>query len=202
MIASVLLVHGAGSGPWVFEGWEAALRGVRVRALDLHDGLDVTRASMRDYAGVVAAAARELRSPRAVVGWSMGGLAAMMAAPVAGIQRLVLLEPSPPSEVAGTGDGPLEPGVFDPQAVYGPFPDGVRARPESVLARGERLRGISVPELGPDTVVIHGDEFPVERGSALAAHYGARAVHLAGIDHWGLVRDPVAIAAAAAEVRR
>ena len=202
MIASALLVHGAGSGPWVFEGWEAALPGVRVRALDLHAGLDVTRASMRDYARVVAAAARELRSPRAVVGWSMGGLAAMMAAPVAGIERLVLLEPSPPAEVAGNGDGPLEAGLFDPQAVYGAFPDGMRARPESALARGERRRGISVPGLGPDAVVIHGDEFPVERGSALAVRYGARAVHLAGLDHWGLVRDPAAIETAAAEVRR
>jgi pimeloyl-ACP methyl ester carboxylesterase len=202
MIASALLVHGAGSGPWVFEGWEKALDGVRVRALDLHDGLDVTRASMRDYAGAVAAAARELRSPRAVVGWSMGGLAAMMAAPAAGVERLVLLEPSPPAEVAGTGDAPLEAGLFDPQAVYGPFPEGIRARPESVLARGERRRGISVPELGSDTVVIHGDEFPLERGSALAAHYGARAVHVAGLDHWGLVRGPAGIAAAAAEVRR
>jgi len=48
--SSLLLIHGAGSGPWVFEQWMTAFPEIEVAALDLQEGLDVERASMRHYA--------------------------------------------------------------------------------------------------------------------------------------------------------
>jgi len=37
--ASLLLVHGAGSGPWVYEGWADEFASVPVLAVDLHEGV-------------------------------------------------------------------------------------------------------------------------------------------------------------------
>jgi hypothetical protein len=37
---------------------------------------------------------------------------------------------------------------------------------------------------------VYGDEFPVERGTALAELYGAATLAFPGLDHWGLVREP------------
>jgi hypothetical protein len=48
-VENVVLVHGAGSGPWVFDGWADDFPGVSVHAVDLHEGLDVAQASMTDY---------------------------------------------------------------------------------------------------------------------------------------------------------
>jgi pimeloyl-ACP methyl ester carboxylesterase len=186
---SVLLVHGAGSGPWVFEGWRGAFGDADIVALDLHAGLRVAEASMLNYEAAVAATAGLLERPLAVVGWSMGGLAAMMAARRVEPEALVLLEPSPPGEIQGY-DERIEPaaGTFDPEEAYGRFPPGVAKRPESALARAERKRGISVPRLPERTLVVYGREFADERGRLLASHYGVDADALAA-DHWELVLD-------------
>jgi pimeloyl-ACP methyl ester carboxylesterase len=146
---------------------------------------------MSNYAAVVARAADWLPRPLALCGWSMGGLAAMLAARVAAPDRLVLLEPSPPGEVQGFEDRVVPtPGTFDPEAAYGPFPPGIRARTESAFARGERRRGVSVPALDCPTLVVFGDQYADERGRAVARRYGADERHIPGLDHWGLVRDP------------
>jgi pimeloyl-ACP methyl ester carboxylesterase len=188
--ASLLLVHGAGSGPWVFDGWPGDFPGVAVAAVDLQAGIDVCAASMADYADAVVAAAAALPAPAALCGWSMGGLVALMAAERAGAARLVLLESSPPAEVQGyDGSTPIGPGTFDPEEAYGPFPPGMRARPESSLARAERRRGISVPRLPCPALVVSGDEFAQERGRALAQRYGSEELSFPGLDHWGLVLD-------------
>ena len=191
-LSSLLLVHGAGSGPWVFEGWGDSFPGLDLDAVDLQAGLVVERASMSNYAAAVAARAALLPPPVALCGWSMGGLAVMMAAARVEPEFLVLLEPSPPREVQGFQPGArVEEGTFDPQQVYGAFPPDVRARPESALARGERQRGISVPSLaGLSTLVVYGDEFGGPRGRALARFYGTEECYLPGVDHWGLVREP------------
>ena len=49
-----MLVHGAGSGPEVFEGWAESFPGVTVAVVDLQEGLDVAHASHVDYAAPVA----------------------------------------------------------------------------------------------------------------------------------------------------
>jgi pimeloyl-ACP methyl ester carboxylesterase len=201
-VRSVILVHGAGSGPWVFDGWGDVFRGLEVEAVDLHAGLNVAEAAMSNYAAIVARAADPLPRPVAVCGWSMGGLAAMLAARQADAALLVLLEPSPPGEVRGFDpDVPLERGTFDPEGAYGPFPPGVRARPESLLARSERRRGVSVPSLPCPALVVSGDEYAEARGRDVAGVYSCEELFVPGLDHWGLVRDATVAAAVSARLR-
>ena len=184
------MAHGAGSGPWVFDGWPDAFPGMDVAAVDLQAGLNLAEASMTNYAAVVARATEWLPRPVAICGWSSGGLAAMMAARQAEADLLVLLEASPPGEVQGFDESvPVEPGTFDPEETYGAFPPGMRARPESSLARAERKRGISVPALPCPALVVYGDGLAEERGRRLAAYYGAEELAFPGLDHWGLVLD-------------
>jgi hypothetical protein len=159
--------------------------------VDLQAGLNVAEAAMSNYAAVAVRAAEWLPRPLALVGWSSGGLAAMMGARQAEADYLVLLETSPPGEVQGFDESvPLRPGTFDPEEAYGSFPAGMPARPESLFARAERKRGISVPALPCPALVVYGDEFAEERGRRLAAFYAAEEVSFPGLDHWGLVLDP------------
>jgi pimeloyl-ACP methyl ester carboxylesterase len=189
-LASVLLVHGAASGPWVFDRWLDRLTGARTEAVDLQAGLDVAHASMYDYADRLALAADALPRPLAMCAWSMGGLVAMMAAPRVEPACLVLLEASPSAEIQGPHpEVQLAHGTFDGEATYGPFPVGMRSRPESVLARAERKRGISVARLPGPTLVVSGREFPRERGRLLAETYGCDELAFPELDHWGLVLD-------------
>jgi pimeloyl-ACP methyl ester carboxylesterase len=186
-----VLAHGAGSGPDVFDGWADAFPGVAVDAIDLQAGLDVGRASMEDYAEAVSAAARRQTAPTALLGWSLGGLAALMAAERVRPCCVVLVEASPPTEVQGVdADIEIVDGTFDPESAYGPFPPGRQARAESRRARAERKRGISVPSLPCSSLVVYGREFPDERGRRLAAVYSSAELEFAELDHWGLVLDP------------
>jgi pimeloyl-ACP methyl ester carboxylesterase len=148
-------------------------------------------ATMEDYAAaIVQAAARLDPGPLALCGWSMGGLAAMMAASQAQPDCLVLLEPSPPVEVQGSDDAvELVRGTFDPEEAYGAFPPGIRSRSESTVARAERKRGIAVPTLTSRTLVVYGNSFPEDRGRRLARHYGAEELEFPDVDHWGLILD-------------
>lgn len=188
--SSLVVVHGAGSGPWVYDGWAAALPGIDPVTVDLQDGLDVSRASHDDYANVVVAAADEAPKPVALCGWSMGGLVVLQAAQRVRPAAVILLEASPPAEVQGFDESiEVVDGAFDPEAVYGRFPDGMRGRPESTRARLERKRGISVPSLPCPSLVVYGDDFPDERGSALARLYGSDERFFPGSDHWALVRN-------------
>jgi pimeloyl-ACP methyl ester carboxylesterase len=187
----VLLVHGAGSGPWIFDEWADTFPTSILHAVDLQHHVPVQRASMRSYANEIGRAARPLPRPIAIVAWSMGGLVAMMQAPTLGAMCLVLLEPSPPAEIQGShaSTSIVDPGAFDPEVVYGPFPPGIRSRPESSLARAERTAGISVPTVPCPSVVVSGSEFPVERGSRVAAFYRSDELRFPRFDHWGLVRE-------------
>jgi pimeloyl-ACP methyl ester carboxylesterase len=172
--ASLLLVHGAGSGPWVFGGWADSFPGVAVVAVDLQEGLDVAAASHDDYADRVVAAAASLTAPIALCGWSMGGLVVLQASPLMQPDRVVLLEASAPAEVQGFNpETEIGYGTFDPEQVYGEFPEGMPARPESSRARAERKRGISVPALPCRSLVVFGDDFREERGTALVHVYGS-----------------------------
>ncbi len=172
----------------MFEGWKASFPRVEFETVDLHAGLKVPEASMSNYASIVHRTSELLPRPLFVCGWSMGGLAAMMAAERARPDALVLLEPSPPAEVQGVHpEVRPAPGVYDGEEAYGQFPTGVRARPESALARAERKRGVSVPTLPRPTLVVYGDEFPEDRGRKVAGVYGADELRVEGADHWALV---------------
>jgi ATP adenylyltransferase len=187
---SLLLVHGGGSGPWVFDEWPESFPSISVRAVDLHEGLDVATASHADYTTKVADAAEALPAPVSLCGWSMGGLVVLQAAERVRPHSVILLEPSPPAEVQGHNpDTELGQGTFDPGAVYGQFPPGIHARPESARARAERKRGISVPSLPCASLVVYGDAFREARGKAIARLYGSDELDFPGLDHWDLVSD-------------
>jgi len=181
----LVLVHGAGSGPWVFDTWDLP----NATAVDLHEGLDVGSASMEDYADRVTASVAAADGA-AVIGWSMGGLVAMMAAQRATPAALVVIEPSAPAEVQGRRpDLPAPRGTYDPEDLYGPFPAGMPSRPESLLARSERKRGISVPSVPCPMLVVYGADYAAERGRPVAERYGADELEFPHLSHFELVRD-------------
>lgn len=105
----VIMVHGAFCGGWAFEAFRAPFEaaGHTVLTPDLRGhGLRqpssaVVGLSMSDYAADIAALVRAQAEPPVLVGHSLGGLVAMMAAAKAPVAALVLLAPSPPWGVAG-----------------------------------------------------------------------------------------------------
>ncbi len=200
--ASLLLVHGAGSGPWVFRRWAEAFPSIMVASIDLHAGIDVARASHADYARSVAHAAAALPQPVSLCGWSMGGLVVLQASGRVGPCSVILLEPSPPAEVQGINPAvQIEYGTFDPEGTYGPFPPGMQSRPESSRARAERKRGISVSSVSCPSLVVYGDEFREPRGRLVARLYNSTELYFPGLDHWELVRSAPVRAAIARWLR-
>lgn len=98
----VIMVHGGFGGGWCFDQFrqpfEAA--GYIVHAPDLPghavgDGA-VRGRSMRDYARAITAEIGACATPPVLIGHSMGGLVAQLAAAQAPVAGLVLLAPSPP----------------------------------------------------------------------------------------------------------
>ena len=101
MPAPVVLVHGAFCGGWVFERFrepfEAAGHVVLSPDLRGHGpGGSTAGVGMRDYASDVAALCKALPEPPILIGHSMGGLVAQLAAAHAPLHALILLAPSPP----------------------------------------------------------------------------------------------------------
>jgi pimeloyl-ACP methyl ester carboxylesterase len=196
--ASLLLVHGAGSGPWIFRGWARAFPGINVAYVDLQAGVEVAGATHDDYAGKATRAARALPQPVSLCGWSMGGLVALQASQRVRPHSLLLLEPSPPAEVQGLNPAvEASNGTFDPEETYGRFPPGMRSRPESSRARAERKQGISVPSVPCPSLVVYGDEYRERRGTQIARLYNSQELYFPGVNHWGLIRSPAVRAALA-----
>ena len=190
----IVLAHGATSGPWVFDGWAALWPDDDVRIPDLHAGLDVAHATMSDYADRVLAEVGDKPVPDqqlVLCGWSMGGLVAMMAALRCKPSALVVIEPSAPSQIdGGDPNWPVEPGTYDAEFAYGPSWPGMLHRPESLLARGERKRGISVPTLPCPMLVVAGHDYLETRGRQVAEHYGAEFMEFPTLGHFQLVVEP------------
>lgn len=109
-MTAVVMVHGAFCGGWAFENFrkpfEAAGFEVIVPDLRGHGEGDPSSAvvgvSMTDYATDIAQLCAGLPQPPVLLGHSMGGLVAQLAARKAEIGALVLLAPSPPWGVAGS----------------------------------------------------------------------------------------------------
>jgi pimeloyl-ACP methyl ester carboxylesterase len=104
------MVHGAFCGGWVFEAFAELFRaaGHSVTTPDLPGHgpqaapADVVGRSMRDYADAVVRLVEALDAPPILIGHSLGGLVAMLAAARVRIAGLALLAPSPPWGVAGS----------------------------------------------------------------------------------------------------
>ena len=190
--ARVVLVHGATGGPWTFGPWLPHLAGLDVRAVDLQEGLDIARATMADYETAVTEAIGSTRA--VVVGYSMGGLVALIAGRRRRLAGLVLLEPSVPLEVGG-GDADVVPRP----GTYGG--GSGRHRPESLWAQGERHRGISVPGVDCPLLVIAGRDFADTRGHAVVDRYGGELRAFPDVPHGLLADDPGVIDAATTWVR-
>ncbi len=102
------MVHGAFCAGWAFERFrepfEAA--GHRVVAPDLPghggDGASVMGLSMSDYARAVRGVVEAQGEPPILIGHSLGGLIAQMAATRARVSGLILLAPSAPWGVTGS----------------------------------------------------------------------------------------------------
>lgn len=188
-------------------------RGFPAYAIDLRghgegDASDLSRTSMRDYADDLCFAIEQLAAPPELVGWSMGGFVAMMAACTLGAERVravVGLAPSTPAQ--HTDDSvPLRTGEFD-ATEYGIIsndPDDEPAMPdldreersialsslgrESRYARDERAAGVVVDALPCPLLIVtsNGDtQWPRSRYDDL--HLPAAHLSVDDASHWGLV---------------
>ena len=103
-MTAVVMVHGAFCGGWAFEAFRAPFEaaGFEVVAPDLRGHQPgapsgaVVGVSMADYAADIARLCADLSEPPVLLGHSMGGLVAQLAARRAPVRALVLLAPSPP----------------------------------------------------------------------------------------------------------
>lgn len=208
----IVLVHGAANSAIVWSYWQPALaeRGWSSHAIDLRghgrsEPVDLSSTAMADYAGDVARAARTLRAAPVVIGWSMGGLAGLMAAAACGARAWIGLAPSMPAP-ARRPSAVLRRGVFGPEE-YGitgrdaadqpAMPDLDRDERvvalaslglESRLARDERSAGVVVDVPARPLLILTGtaDTFwPTKRYDTLHVH--ADRVEIDGASHWGLV---------------
>lgn len=179
----LLLIHGAANGAWVWDFWRRELRalGWDPNVVDLRGHgkslpVDFSTVTMEDYVADAESVTGQMRARLGahpvLLGWSMGGLVAMMyASKHEDTPGLVLLAPSPPLQVQGRADPqevrrtPSTP--FGPD-LYGVYPDDPQRSREGALfdlteeeqaavlrnsvgalesgfARRQRKRGIDIP---------------------------------------------------------
>ena len=208
----LILVHGAVSSAsiWTFWQRELAARGWPAYAIDLRGHgasapIDLSRTGMQDYAADVARLAEQLKRKPVLVGWSMGGLVAMMVAAAGQAAACVALAPSRPADRVNASIA-LRTGEFGPEeyGIAGRDPDNQRAMPDldrderlialaalgrdSRLARDERQRGVLIESLPCPLLIVTGTldrQWPRERYADL--RLPADYLQVEGASHWGLV---------------
>jgi pimeloyl-ACP methyl ester carboxylesterase len=208
----VVLVHGAANSGRVWAYWqdELARWGWSSHALDLRGhgasaAVELGTTRMADYAEDVVALARTLRQPPVLVGWSMGGLVAMMAAAACHARACVGLAPSAPTRTFDSAV-PLRQGVFGPEE-YGIVDRDPERQPamadldrdervvaleslglESRFARDERKAGVVIGDAPCPVLIVTGTadtQWPRERYDDLP--FAADRIDIGGASHWGLV---------------
>src|SRR3954470_784265 len=167
----VVLIHGAANSAAVWRFWAPLLAdaGWSTYAIDLRGhgaspAVSLAATSMHDYLEDVRRTIGQLRDRPVVIGWSMGGLVALMAAAEGLAAACVGLAPSTPVQAADTSV-PLRDGEFGPEeyGITSRDPERQDAMPdldreerlvalgslgqESRYARDERQRGIVVERL-------------------------------------------------------
>jgi pimeloyl-ACP methyl ester carboxylesterase len=216
---SIVLVHGAANDASIWRFWQAALAdsGWPSYALDLRghghsQPLDLSSTSMDDYAADVRMVMAQLPAEPVLIGWSLGGLVALMVASGGGVRACVALAPSAPARKRDASV-PLRTGEFGPEE-YGLTREGAinqRAMPDldaeeqaiaigslgndSRYARDERRAGVVVESLPCPLLIATGTadrQWPLSRYSDLwlPADY----LSADGASHWGLVLNRRALA--------
>lgn len=208
----IVLVHGAANSAPVWTFWQQMLasEGWASYAIDLRghggsDPLDLSGTSMHEYAADVRRLVDQLARPPILIGWSMGGLVAMMVAARGDVAACVGLAPSMPARTVDTSL-PLRSGVFTAEeyGITSQNPDDQPAMPdldreerqialaslgtESRYARDERQRGIVIQSLPVPLLIVTGSEdqqWPRERYRDL--WLSADHLIVEGASHWGLV---------------
>jgi pimeloyl-ACP methyl ester carboxylesterase len=156
----VVLVHGAANSAVVWTLWQQALakRGLASHAVDLRghgksEPIDLSHTTMADYAEDVRSAIVQLGERAVVMGWSMGGLVAMMVAAAGDAAEhssvaCIALAPSVPSRTRDASAA-LRPGVFGGEfyGITSDDPDKQPAMPD--LDREERI--VALSSLGPES---------------------------------------------------
>lgn len=208
-----MLIHGSANSAGVWQLWQARLAGLgrTSHALDLRGHgdsapIDLSSISMHDYAADVQTLASQLAEPPVLVGWSMGGLVAMMAAALGTGVACIGLEPSTPARQV---DRSVEPksGEFDSEE-YGLKGDDRLTRRimhdlnepereialaslcnESRYARDERQAGIVIESLPCPLLIVVGR---VGSGGGTGEKYeslwlDADSMTFGEASHWGLV---------------
>ena len=120
MPAPIVMVHGAFCGGWAFEAFKAPFEAAGHLCLtpDLpghgDDPRDVRGLSVRDYARAVGEVIAGCDEPPFVLGHSLGGLVAQIAASDADIRGLMLLAPSAPwgATAASMDEAAMAVGLF------------------------------------------------------------------------------------------
>ena len=207
----VLLIHGAANSSSAWKFWQKALarRGWSSYAIDLRghgkSGGSVDGALMSDYVDDVTEVASGLSVKPVVMGWSMGGLVALMSAAGGRARACVALSPTPP---AAERDMSVEirRGVYGSEE-YGIRSDDPAKQPvmrdldeeersvalgslaqESRSARDERKAGVVISSMPCPLLLVTGSQDRVFPRSEYAK-MGLDAEHLEaeGASHWGLV---------------
>ncbi len=164
-MTTIIMVHGAFCGGWAYERFRAPFdaAGFTVLTPDLRGhgegepGKAVAGVSMTDYAADIAKLCAEQAEPPVLLGHSLGGLVAQLAARKARIQALALLAPSPPwgvatwsFEEAATAFGVQILGVFSSGAME---PDRGLMRMYSLDRMSAEDREAAVARLRPESAV-------------------------------------------------
>ena len=159
----VIMVHGAFCGGWTFEDFRRPFEtaGYTVLTPDLRGhwpgarGADVAGVSMTDYARDIAELVRAQPTPPILIGHSLGGLVAQMAATKVPLSALMLLAPSAPwgvqggtLEEAGSALGLYALGPFWAQAVE---PDRFVAKLYSLGRMDEHTRRAVYERMTPES---------------------------------------------------
>jgi pimeloyl-ACP methyl ester carboxylesterase len=175
---------------------------------------------MQDYAADITVLITQCRQPPILIGWSMGGLVALMVAATGVASACVGLAPSTPAQQLNTSVA-LRTGEFggEEYGITSSDPDEQPAMPdldreermialaslgrESRLARDERQRGIVIEALPCPLLIVTGTRdraWPRERYNNLwlTADY----LSVEGASHWGLVLQRGALSSMIPEVLR
>jgi pimeloyl-ACP methyl ester carboxylesterase len=208
----LILIHGSANSAAVWTFWQQALaaQGWPSYAIDLRGHgqsgpRELAHTSMQDYAADVTVLVAQCRQPPVLIGWSMGGLVALMVAATGVAGACVGLAPSTPARQLNTSVA-LRTGEFggEEYGITSHDPDEQPAMPdldreerllalaslgrESRLARDERQRGIIIEALPCPLLIVTGTRdraWPRQRYNNLwlTADY----LSVEGASHWGLV---------------